>query len=233
MRNAACYLSLVVGLLIISMTFATAAPPTSCASKFVGGWTVRILATGQTYPAVISPGGTTHVTCPMCTPTATWTCNGDTITIFVNGITVSHTLAADGRTMSGSGATLTRVGAVPAITTPALRQQPNIARNNLASPDKKAGARQKPTPNSLSKSASCSDITGTSDTSSAPTAQQCNDANRALHAARVTREKYPVYADDQYKKAAAAARAAGDTQLELSILREATSPPVPPATIGR
>jgi hypothetical protein len=79
----------------------------------------------------------------------------------------------------------------------------------------------------MPKSASCSDITGTNDTSTAPTAQQCKDANTALHAARVTREKYPVYVDDQYKNAAAAARAAGDTQLELSILREATSPPAP------
>jgi hypothetical protein len=150
------------------MSVAIPAPSASCAGKFVGGWTVHILATGQTYPAVILPGGTTHVTCPMCNPTATWTCSGDTITIFVNGITVSHTLAAGGRTMSGSGATLTRNGPAPAVATPALQPQANTAEKKLASPDKKkpladqkAAAIQKQTPlSNMPKSASCSDITG-------------------------------------------------------------------------
>ena len=86
-----------------------------------------------------------------------------------------------------------------------------------------------PRASELPKSASCSDITGTSDTSSAPTSQDCKDANRALHAARVTREKYPLVSADEYKKAAEAARRAGDTQLELNILREAaTAPPSAP-----
>lgn len=69
------------------------------------------------------------------------------------------------------------------------------------------------------KSASCSDITGTGST--APAATHCKDADRALYAARQIRQNNPQVADAEYKKAAAAARRAGDTTLELNILREA------------
>jgi hypothetical protein len=78
-----------------------------------------------------------------------------------------------------------------------------------------------PVKSAMPKSASCSDITGTKST--APAVTHCKDANRALHAARVTREKSPAISADEYKKAAAAARRAGDANLELSILREATT----------
>ena len=73
-----------------------------------------------------------------------------------------------------------------------------------------------------SKSASCSDITGTS--SRAPAATHCKDADRALYAARQIRQSNPKVAEAEYKKAAAAARRAGDTNLELNILREAVEP---------
>jgi hypothetical protein len=235
MRNGARCLFLVVGLLLISMTFATAAPPLSCAGKFVGTWTVHVLATGQTYPAVILPGGTTHVTCPMCTPTATWTCTGDTITLFVNGITVSHTLAPDGRSMSGGGHTLTRVGAAPAVTTLAPQQQGSIGEKSLASPDSKKPVAEKKTAapqkralasNSMPKSANCSDITGTGGgpgpSNCAPASgvpaniqAQIAQAQSYMQAAQTVKQSDPSYtgwsaAAAQYRKAEAAFRLAGD-----------------------
>ncbi len=59
------------------------------------------------------------------------------------------------------------------------------------------------------KSTSCgSDITGTNST--APAATACKDGFASLRAARITRKKYGVYAQEQYKKAAASFRLAGD-----------------------
>lgn len=123
---------------------ASAAPPASCVNKFVGTWSVTVLATGQTYPAVISPNGTTHVTCPMCNPAGTWTCNGNTIMINAPA-PVSHTLSADGRTMSGGCCTLTRMGSAPvAANVPSAQPKGEPIRTAKA-----GSARQ-----------SCSDITG-------------------------------------------------------------------------
>jgi hypothetical protein len=122
-----------------------AAPSPSCAAKFVGSWQVTVLATGQTYPAVISPNGTTHVTCPLCNPTGTWTCNGNTITILAPTPT-SHTISADGRTMSGGCCTAVRIGGAPAAAKPAQETPPQPRKEATA---KTGGQRQ-----------SCSDISG-------------------------------------------------------------------------
>lgn len=95
---------------------AGAAQSASCASKFIGSWTVRVEATGQTYPAQILPNGRTQVSCPMCTPGGSWTCAGDTITVNVdNGVVTHSRLHPDGKTMSGGCCTLTRSGAAPAV----------------------------------------------------------------------------------------------------------------------
>lgn len=84
-------------------------------------------------------------------------------------------------------------------------------------------------PAATAKSASCSDITGTN--SKAPAAAHCKDADRALYAARQIRQSHPQVAAAEYKKAAAAARNAGDMPLELSILREAAEA-VAPAVVA-
>jgi hypothetical protein len=213
-HNFVRFLFFAVGLWIISTAVAFAAPPASCAGKFAGTWTVRVMATGLTYPSVLSPNGVGHAACPGCTPTGTWTCSGNTLTIFVNGISASQTLSPDGRTLTGPCCVSTRVGA--------LRTAAKTVVEKSAGAQGRKGE-VKDQVNDMAKSASCSDITGTSST--APAATHCKDANRALHAARVTREKYPAVSTDEYKKAAAAARRAGDTKLELSILREAVTPP--------
>jgi hypothetical protein len=74
-----------------------------------------------------------------------------------------------------------------------------------------------------SKSASCSDITGTNST--APAATDCKDAIADRDVARANRKKDPELSKFGYRKAAEAARRSGDTDLELSILREAETPP--------
>ena len=215
----------VSGLLFFSFWLAAgaagAAPPASCASKFVGSWTVRVEATGQTYPSLILPNGRTQVTCPMCTPGGTWTCAGDTITVNVdNGVTTQHRLHADGKTMSGGCCTITRSGPAPAMSSD-TKSQPG-------SKSRLSGAPPAPAVPSVSNSRprqaqSCSDITGTKDSS--PAATNCKDAVADRDVARLNRKKDPELSKYGYKKAAEAAHRAGDTALEQSILREAQAPP--------
>jgi hypothetical protein len=200
---------------------ASAAPPASCAGKFVGSWTVRVDATGQTYPSLILPNGRTQVTCPMCTPGGTWTCAGDTITVNVdNGVTTQHRLHADGRTMSGGCCTITRSGPAPAMSSD-TRSQPNSKSRVSGAPP--APAVPAASNNRPRQPQSCSDITGTKDSS--PAATNCKDAVGDRDVARLNRKKDPELSKYGYKKAAEAAHRAGDTALELSILREAQAPP--------
>ena len=91
---------LFVGLLALGSGLAEAAPPASCVQKFVGSWTVRVNATGQTYPALVRPNGTVHITCPLCPSEGTWTCNGNTFTSIETSS--SSTLARRGRNIRGS-----------------------------------------------------------------------------------------------------------------------------------
>lgn len=77
-------------------------------------------------------------------------------------------------------------------------------------------------PTGSQQSVSCSDITGTG--GSAPAATHCKNSDRSLYAARKMRKANPQAAVTEYNKAAVAARSAGDTTLELSILREAADP---------
>lgn len=93
---------------------ANAAPPASCASKFVGVWTypggtTRVDADGTAYP-----------TCFMCVTKQTWTCNGDTYYFESGGMNFTAVLRAGGTQLVGSGVTATRVGGA-AVTRPASR----------------------------------------------------------------------------------------------------------------
>jgi hypothetical protein len=163
------------------------------------------------------------VTCPLCTPGGSWTCSGNTITVNVdNGVTTQHTLHADGRTISGGCCTITRIGAAPSVLSsdskqPSSKQQlpAGLTKDIHTKTDQGKSTRAANTtqpaapPNQVySKSASCSDITGTDST--APATTDCKDGNTYLRAARITRKKYGAYAQEQYKKAAASFRLAGD-----------------------
>jgi hypothetical protein len=230
-----------VSFLTLATSFASAAPPASCAYKFVGTW---VYPGGTT---VIAPGGVSYPKCAMCVPTQTWTCQGNTYLFSNSGPPgqFSATLSADGRQLIGGGVVATRVGGAAQggntakkAPTPDAKQNPRDKKNDTAqktqsvksakAPDTstQAGvpnAQHPPAPEAAPrKSASCSDITGTSST--APAASYCRDADRALYAARQIRKADPQVAATEYKKAAAAARRAGDNTLELSILREAMEP---------
>ena len=102
---------------------------------------------------------------------------------------------------------------------PAPQQQSKSSRATQPTP--KQTARKGGAPQAPARSSSCSDISGTN--SAAPAATHCKDADRALYAARQIKQSNPQLAATEYRKAASAARAAGDTNLELSILREASN----------
>jgi hypothetical protein len=92
----------VTGLLMHSTDFAYAAPPASCASKFVGTWA---------YPGGVTEvraDGTAYPKCPMCVPMQTWTCSGNTY-FFNNPGSYTATLSPDGRQLIGT-VTATRIG---------------------------------------------------------------------------------------------------------------------------
>jgi hypothetical protein len=110
------YRMLAAGLLAtLSISLASAAPPSSCASKFVGTWA---------YPGGVTDvraDGTAYPHCPMCVPMQTWTCSGNTY--FFNGPgSYTATLSPDGQQLIGS-VTATRVGgrsSAPRVRAPSL-----------------------------------------------------------------------------------------------------------------
>jgi hypothetical protein len=89
---------------------ALAAPPASCAKKFIGEWsyaggTTTVRANGLAYP---------H--CAMCVSVQTWTCEGNTYYFSNSGPPgqFSATLI-DANHVQGSAGIATRVGAAPAV----------------------------------------------------------------------------------------------------------------------
>lgn len=109
---------------------AWAAPPASCAKKFVGTWayaigTTRVTADGNAYPK-----------CASCVGHQTWTCEGNTF-ILLSPTPARGTLSADGRTMSGSWGVSTRVGgaavaAAPSGQPPKPKADANPAQKKVA-----------------------------------------------------------------------------------------------------
>jgi hypothetical protein len=161
---------------------ASAAPPADCVKKHAGRWQITVRATGQTYPADLFPNGTGVSHCPGCAP-GTWTCSGNTSTVFVNGITVVSTLSPDGRTATSGCCTSTRIGRGPAVAAAASKSdrsgsdQPSGKRhaeptkrtaekadrrkNEEARKTKTAAQQPAPPKPAARQASSCSDITGT------------------------------------------------------------------------
>lgn len=102
--------SLIALLLLLTSTIsASAAPPSSCASKFVGEWR----HSGSGNKGTVLPDGralcSEHFACVQ----GTWTCDGNVLT-YTNSLgSWNYTLAPDGRTMSTGSAVSTRIGPVP------------------------------------------------------------------------------------------------------------------------
>lgn len=93
-------------------TFAQAAPPSSCARKFIGDWR----HSGSGNRGILKPDGqalcTEHPACVQ----GTWTCAGN-VMMYTNSLgTWNYTLAPDGKSMSANGgaAVAVRLGPVPA-----------------------------------------------------------------------------------------------------------------------
>ncbi len=97
-----------LGLMAVSAVVASAAPPSSCASKFVGTW---VYAGGTTD---VRADGTAYPHCPNCVPLQTWTCDGNTYLFSNSGPPgqFTGTLVAPNR-MQGPTWTATRVGGAP------------------------------------------------------------------------------------------------------------------------
>lgn len=84
---------------------AQAAPPASCASKFVGVWT---------YPGgttTIHPNGTATPSCVGCVAVQSWTCSGNTYLFSNSGNPGDFSaVLVDSTHLVGSGVTAVRVG---------------------------------------------------------------------------------------------------------------------------
>lgn len=200
-----------VGLLWASLvTGASAAPPSSCAARFIGTW---VYPGGST---VVAAGGLAYPKCPLCVPTQTWTCQGNTYLFSNSGAPgqFSATLSPDGRQLIGGGTVATRVGGAARVDSP----EKKAAEKKAAAEKKEANAAPKAAA-APSRPSSCSDITGTGGAASVQT--HCRDADKSLYAARLIKQSNPQASAVEYKKAAASARQAGDNKLELEILREA------------
>lgn len=102
--------SLIASALLLTSSAAFAAPPASCASKFVGEW--RHSGSGNR-GSVLRDGRALCSEHPACVQ-GTWTCEGNVL-IYTNSLgSWNYTLAPDGRTMSTGTAVSTRIGPVPA-----------------------------------------------------------------------------------------------------------------------
>ncbi|QQO19872.1 hypothetical protein JJB98_08110 [Bradyrhizobium diazoefficiens] len=101
-----------VSLLLTCAAPAGAAPPSSCAAKFIGDWR----HSGSGNRGTVTPDG--RALCsehPACTQ-GTWTCSGNVFT-YTNSLgTWNYTLEPDGKSMStnGGAAVAVRLGPVPA-----------------------------------------------------------------------------------------------------------------------
>jgi len=99
-------------LLLATLAPAAAAPPSSCAGKFIGEW--RHSGSGNR-GSVKADGRALCSEHPACVQ-GTWTCSGNVFT-YTNSVgTWDYTLAPDGKSMStnGGAAVATRIGSAPA-----------------------------------------------------------------------------------------------------------------------
>ena len=145
MKLLARCLVLFSGLFLAAPERALAAPPPSCVGKFVGTWTVTILATGQTYRSQIRADGTLTSFCPLCPPGQNWTCNGNTF-ILTSPVSLTQTLSADGRRMGGGCCSATRIGGAPTLAKPAPTKQDALPKRPGEAPVKTAKAAPPPGP---------------------------------------------------------------------------------------
>src|SRR6266849_83709 len=162
-------LVLLCGFLITSAN-ASAAPPSSCAGKFVGVW--RHNGIGQTNKTTLTADGTAACSENPACMQGTWTCNGNVLTYY-NGIyPTEYTLHPSGIMTARGGITVTRLGRAPASVSQSPSQQPSVpvqvpqqtkkaaagTTNQLAPVDAGPSSNSKPS----TRKSKCSDVSGTS-----------------------------------------------------------------------
>jgi len=89
--GAVTYSSIAASLLLASLAPAAAAPPASCAGKYVGRWT----HTGGNNSTVTADGRATCEDHAFCVKGATWTCDGNVFIYTNSGGTWNYTLAPE------------------------------------------------------------------------------------------------------------------------------------------
>jgi hypothetical protein len=97
------------GAVFLAAASADAAPPASCAKKFIGVWTHHG-AGGETNIATLTADGTAACSGNAFCVQGTWTCNGNVLTYNNNMYLTDYTLQADGTMTARGGIVVTRVG---------------------------------------------------------------------------------------------------------------------------
>ena len=138
---------------MVASANANAAPPSSCAGKFVGVW--RHNGIGQTNKATLTADGTAACSENAACVQGTWTCNGNVLTYY-NGIyPTDYTLQPNGIMTARGGITVTRIGRGPSVSQSSPRQPASNTANQLTP----VVGSSNPKPVRKSK---CSDVSGTS-----------------------------------------------------------------------
>jgi len=213
---------LIAAVCTLASTFAQAAPPSSCAGKFIGDWRHG----GSGNRGILKPDG--QALCsehPACVQ-GTWTCSGNVL-MYTNSLgTWNYTLAPDGKSMStnGGAAVAVRLGAVPAS---ARSRDLGSAAKNVTSDflgfDRTPSADERPVSPSPAPSPQPAKRTPQTSSEGLALLNTGNDFfNTALRAGD-NRNSYLQSAERYYSKAAEEFRKAGDARNERIALNKAAN----------
>lgn len=227
--------ALIVVVFTFASTFAEAAPPSSCAGKFIGDWR----HSGSGNRGILKPDG--QALCsehPACVQ-GTWTCSGNVL-MYTNSLgTWNYTLAPDGKSMStnGGAAVAVRLGPVPASAR--SRDLGSAAKNVTADVlgiDRTPSADERPPSPAPTPSPQPAKRTPQTSSEGLALLNTGNDFFNTARRAGDNRNSYLRSAERYYSKAADEFRKVGDAKNERIALskaanakREAEKPLPPPA----
>ncbi|WP_027526625.1 hypothetical protein [Bradyrhizobium sp. Ec3.3] len=221
--------SIAISLLLICAAPAEAAPPASCAGKFIGVWTHQGIAGIMSTSTILGDGRALCSDNSACVQ-GTWTCSGNVLT-YDNGMyKTDYTLQPNGTMTARGGIVVTKkgrpLGAAANVTADIL----GISREVPASPSPSSTVAPKPSREAMPDPADRAKAEA-----AARYARTLFSAGQA--AARVAREPGGGPADwstaeDRFREAATEFRKAGDVRNEKIALddaaiarREAAKPP--------
>jgi hypothetical protein len=203
-------------------TFAQAAPPSSCAGKFIGDWR----HSGSGNRGILKRDGqalcTEHPACVQ----GTWTCSGNVL-MYTNSMgTWNYTLAPDGKSMSANGgaAVAVRLGPVPAS---ARSKDLGSAAKNVTSDilgfDRTPSADERPPSPAPTPSPQSAKRTPQTSSEGLALLNTGNDFFNTARRAGDNRNSYLRSAERFYSKAADEFRKAGDARNERIALSKAAN----------